>query len=186
MNPEMDQESYLVVRNDEEQYSIWPEHRDLPAGWRPTGFAGAKDACLAHIDEVWTDMRPLSLRQALAEAAKHAPEDSPTTPHPTPDLVTRLCAKEHPVDLVLRPHSSLERLRQAIELRYVHVRFPDTQGGTELGVALTDVDTTESDLRTGTGTMRLAGALTLDFEKLRCEATVDVTKLTGRATLRKL
>jgi MbtH protein len=55
---------FLVVRNDEQQYSIWPSGRDLPAGWRAEGFAGTRDECLAHIDLVWTDLRPLSLRRA--------------------------------------------------------------------------------------------------------------------------
>lgn len=53
---------YLVVLNDEEQYSIWASDRPLPAGWRAEGFSGEKDACLAHIEEVWTDMRPRSAR----------------------------------------------------------------------------------------------------------------------------
>lgn len=57
--------AYLVVINDEEQYSIWQEERALPAGWRAEGTAGAQADCLAHIDEVWTDMRPLSLRQRM-------------------------------------------------------------------------------------------------------------------------
>ncbi|MEN3540492.1 MbtH family NRPS accessory protein [Microbispora sp. ZYX-F-249] len=54
--------AYQVVINHEEQYSVWPLGRDVPDGWRPTGFTGAKEDCLAHIDEVWTDMRPLSAR----------------------------------------------------------------------------------------------------------------------------
>lgn len=58
-------DSYHVVFNDEEQYSIWPTVRDLPAGWRATGFTGPKPDCLAHIDEVWTDMRPRSVRAGL-------------------------------------------------------------------------------------------------------------------------
>lgn len=58
---------YAVVLNDEEQYSIWPVGRDLPAGWRQSGFTGCKDDCLAHIDEVWTDIRPLSLRRAIEQ-----------------------------------------------------------------------------------------------------------------------
>ena len=49
---------YAVVVNDEEQYSIWQAGRDLPAGWRPDGFTGTEDECLAYIDETWTDMRP--------------------------------------------------------------------------------------------------------------------------------
>ena len=58
---------HRVVINDEEQYSIWPADRELPPGWRGDGFSGLKADCLAHIDEVWTDMRPLSLRRALAQ-----------------------------------------------------------------------------------------------------------------------
>jgi len=61
-----DERVYSVVVNDEEQYSIWPADRELPAGWRKEGVEGAKDACLARIEEVWTDMRPLSLRRRMA------------------------------------------------------------------------------------------------------------------------
>ncbi|GAA0434405.1 hypothetical protein Acor_08850 [Acrocarpospora corrugata] len=53
---------YLVVLNDEEQYSIWAADRPVPDGWRAEGFSGEKEACLSHIEEVWTDMRPLSAR----------------------------------------------------------------------------------------------------------------------------
>lgn len=62
----MAESRFLVVRNDEEQYSIWSADRDLPAGWRDTGFAGNREECLAHVDEVWTDMRPRSVREALS------------------------------------------------------------------------------------------------------------------------
>ena len=57
---------YRVVVNHEEQYSIWPADRDNPGGWRDAGKTGTKDECLAFVDEVWTDMRPLSLRRAMA------------------------------------------------------------------------------------------------------------------------
>ena len=53
---------YKVVLNDEEQYSIWPADRDNPPGWRDEGTRGTKEACCKHIGEVWTDMRPASLR----------------------------------------------------------------------------------------------------------------------------
>jgi MbtH protein len=56
---------YKVVINHEEQYSIWPADADNPLGWRDEGTSGLKEVCLAHIDEVWVDMRPLSLRQAM-------------------------------------------------------------------------------------------------------------------------
>ncbi|HEY7557684.1 MAG TPA: MbtH family NRPS accessory protein [Candidatus Binatia bacterium] len=59
---------YKVVVNHEEQYSIWPNGRENPAGWRDAGKTGPKAACLAYIKEVWTDMRPLSLRQRMDKA----------------------------------------------------------------------------------------------------------------------
>jgi MbtH protein len=62
-----DDRRYLVVLNDEEQYSIWGADRELPQGWRAEGTAGSKDECLAHIGKVWTDMRPLSLRNRMAQ-----------------------------------------------------------------------------------------------------------------------
>jgi MbtH protein len=63
-----DQEAFFrVVSNHEEQYSIWPIHREIPGGWRDTGFSGKRAECLAHIDAIWTDMRPLSLRRFLDE-----------------------------------------------------------------------------------------------------------------------
>jgi MbtH protein len=57
---------YKVVVNHEEQYSIWPADRDLPPGWKEAGTRGLKEECLAYIKEVWTDMRPLSLRRRMA------------------------------------------------------------------------------------------------------------------------
>ena len=60
-----DDRPYTVVLNDEEQYSIWLAHQPIPPGWREAGKQGAKQECLAYIDEVWTDMRPLSLRRHM-------------------------------------------------------------------------------------------------------------------------
>jgi len=53
---------HQVVVNDEEQYSLLPLDRPLPDGWRATGFTGDRQECLDHIDEIWTDMRPRSVR----------------------------------------------------------------------------------------------------------------------------
>ena len=56
-------ERWSVVRNDEEQYSIWAEGSEPPAGWHPVGVTGTEQECLAYVDSVWTDMRPRSLRE---------------------------------------------------------------------------------------------------------------------------
>ena len=69
MNWDKADSGFVVVVNHEEQYSIWPDYKAIPDGWRTVGKSGLKAECLAYIDEVWTDMRPLSLRQKMAEAA---------------------------------------------------------------------------------------------------------------------
>jgi MbtH protein len=62
-----DTRTYTVVMNHEEQYSIWLVNKEVPRGWREVGKQGSKAECLAYIEEVWTDMRPLSLRESMAE-----------------------------------------------------------------------------------------------------------------------
>ena len=61
---------FAVVRNDEDQYSIWPEDLDVPRGWSAVGVAGTKGECLTHIAGVWTDLRPASARRPAAEPAR--------------------------------------------------------------------------------------------------------------------
>lgn len=61
---------YDVVVNDEDQYSIWPAEREPPSGWRRVGSRGSKEECLDSIEEVWTDIRPLSLRIAIESARR--------------------------------------------------------------------------------------------------------------------
>jgi MbtH protein len=65
-----------VVVNHEEQYSIWPDFKELPLGWKKVGKRGNKAECLAYISEVWTDIRPLSLRLHLQRQSAAAAEGS--------------------------------------------------------------------------------------------------------------
>lgn len=69
MDDDQDDRQYTVVTNHEEQYSIWFADQEIPAGWREVGQVGTKPECLAYIDEVWTDMRPLSLRRQMEESS---------------------------------------------------------------------------------------------------------------------
>lgn len=178
---------YHVVLNDEEQYSIWPVDRELPSGWRTEGTTGTKDDCLAHIDVVWTDMRPLSLRRFMAEHADTPAEALPAEPE-GPSLTDRLCTGDHPVEASLRPERSAAELRTAVERGYVFVRFTDTRGGTELGVeldrsacVLDGGDFTESN-----GRITLVGDLVLDWEPVRCIAEIDLATLTGTGRLERV
>ncbi|TDD01515.1 MbtH family NRPS accessory protein [Nonomuraea deserti] len=64
-----DDRTYVVVMNHEEQYSIWSADMDVPAGWTPVGHRGSREECLEYIEQVWTDLRPLSLRRQMAGEA---------------------------------------------------------------------------------------------------------------------
>lgn len=70
MDEREDTTIYKVVVNHEEQYSIWPADREIPLGWKDSGKSGLKQECLDYIKEVWTDMRPLSLRKKMEEMEK--------------------------------------------------------------------------------------------------------------------
>ncbi|MEH6765507.1 MAG: MbtH family protein [Aequorivita antarctica] len=70
---EEDTTIYKVVINHEEQYSIWPVARENPLGWNDAGKTGSKNDCLKYIEEVWTDMRPLSLREKLEDLENDTP-----------------------------------------------------------------------------------------------------------------
>lgn len=181
---------YKVVVNHEEQYSIWPEYKENPLGWRDVGKSGPKDECLAYIKEVWTDMRPLSLRKKMEEMAKNPP---PPPPPPTNashegSLVDRLCQGDHPVEVGLRPERTVQLFKEAIDRSYVHIKFTDTRGGTEIGVRL-DRDASDfsgADFENGTGTVHLEGTLTLDYVRVRCIVDLDLTTLAGQGHLVKM
>jgi MbtH protein len=71
-NDKKDTMNYKVVLNHEEQYSIWFTNRENPLSWRDAGKSGTKEECLDYIKEVWTDMRPLSLRKQIKEPTRQA------------------------------------------------------------------------------------------------------------------
>lgn len=72
INEQDDKNVYKVVVNHEEQYSIWPAERTNSLGWRDAGRSGLKPECLSFIKEVWTDMRPLSLRKKMQQKSGNA------------------------------------------------------------------------------------------------------------------
>jgi MbtH protein len=62
---EGEERRYVVLVNHEEQYSLWPATKAVPAGWSPAGKEGSEQECMTFVDQVWTDMRPLSLRRSM-------------------------------------------------------------------------------------------------------------------------
>jgi MbtH protein len=72
MQDNEDNREYVALVNDEEQYSLWLAELAVPAGWKQVGSRGTKQACLDYIKNVWTDMRPLSVRKADAARAQQS------------------------------------------------------------------------------------------------------------------
>lgn len=177
---------YKVVVNHEEQYSIWPEHRENPLGWRDAGKTGQKAECLAYIKEVWTDMRPLSLRKKMEEMAKNPPPPpSGRKKKREKSLVDKLCEGDHAVEVGLRPERTVKLFKEAIDRNYVHIKFTATKGGTELGVKLDQeaCDFSQADFESGVGTVHVEGELTLDFVDVRCVADIGLGTLEGKGRL---
>jgi uncharacterized protein YbdZ (MbtH family) len=180
---------YRVVVNHEEQYSIWPEYKEIPLGWKDVGKIGQKADCLAFVKEVWTDMRPLSLRKKMEEMAKNPPPPPPDPNRPKEkSLVDKLCKGNHPVEAKLRPEKTVKLFKEAIDRNYVHIKFTKTRGGTELGVRLDRdaCDFSRADFENGTGTIHVEGGLTLDYVKVKCIADIDLSTLEGKGHLEKL
>jgi uncharacterized protein YbdZ (MbtH family) len=193
---EEDTTIYKVVVNHEEQYSIWPADRENPLGWRDAGTSGPKADCLAYIAEVWTDMRPLSLRKQMEEVQSRV--QSSTTEAPGSEqatisqgdmaqdtLVRRLAVGDHPVEASLPPDKRVQALKECIDRGYVHIKFTATRGGTNLGVRLDRdaVDLSRADFDNQTGTVHLVGNLTLDYVPVRCIADIALETLTGQGHL---
>jgi uncharacterized protein YbdZ (MbtH family) len=187
---------YAVVVNHEQQYSIWPSGRAIPLGWHATGKTGRKDECLAYIESIWTDMRPLSLRRQAEEAGEiekpladgqeelGAADDREPGNH-GPSLVERLSSGRHPVEAALRPERTATALKECIDREYMRLRFAQTRGPTELYMKLDNAAsvTRLADFENAKGSVHLEGELTLDHVKVRCIVDLDVATLRGKGHL---
>lgn len=179
------EESYVVVVNGEEQYSIWPTHREIPPGWTDVGVRGSEEACLAHIAEVWTDMRPLSLRRQMEEWERNPPPlPEPLPEDDLPPLVERLSGSGHRVEVRTRTEDKVAYLRERLEVGHLHVLFPDTRGGTELGLALDESTRRAALVALDAGEdIVVAGPLTLDDTAVVCRVWLSLPNLVGHGGL---
>jgi uncharacterized protein YbdZ (MbtH family) len=186
-----DDTTYKVMLNHEEQYSISPLYKSALAGWRDVGKTGSKAECLAYIKEVWTDMRPHSLREKMDELGKDPP---PLLPQPDANaarqksVVERLSEGDHAVEVSLRPEKTFKLFKEAIDREYIRVNFTQTKGGTEIGFHLdrANSDFSKANFEAGTGEAHVEGNLMLDYVKVKCVADIDLVKLSGTARLVKI
>ncbi|HEY2236957.1 MAG TPA: MbtH domain protein [Candidatus Angelobacter sp.] len=100
------------------------------------------------------------------------------------DLVTRLSLGEHPVEITMRSVITLNGLRDRIARGFLHVKFTGTRGGTELGIRLDKTACKlDADFDRGTGRIHVVGTLTLDYEKVKCFADIDLATFAGTGHL---
>jgi hypothetical protein len=104
------------------------------------------------------------------------------------ELVQRLSTGDHRVEVTIRPERTIERLKQCIDRGYVHIKFTETRGGTELGVRLDNdlSDVRDADFVGGDGQIKLAGNLKLNFVPVRCVAEIDLKTFAGKGHLEVL
>ncbi|MEL6438042.1 MAG: MbtH domain protein [Cyanobacteria bacterium J06621_8] len=104
------------------------------------------------------------------------------------ELVQRLATGNHPVEASLRPDKTAQALKECIDRGYVHIKFTNTQGGTELGVRLDSEASSlqDADFASQTGKVNLVGSLTLNYHKVRCIAELDLKTLAGSGHLEPL
>ncbi len=176
---------YLVVVNHEEQYSIWPQGRDLPSGWAAEGKVGSKEQCLAHIEEAWVDMRPLSVRKFLEANLAPAAVVTPVA-EPAGSPLLELLAREQPVELL--PSAGEEvpasALRHAHESGWAYIRFPETD--TRLGFKIEATRDQASTPSNPDFPVVLRGELTLNFQRVVIECSFSDSSLAGRGRLSAL
>ncbi len=99
-------------------------------------------------------------------------------------LVAKLSQGEHSIELTVRPEYNLQAIKECLQRNYIHVKFTDTQGGTELGVRLDkEASDLNADFETGAGRIRLVGNLTLDYQKVQLVADIDLASLKGKGHL---
>ncbi len=102
-------------------------------------------------------------------------------------LVQKLSQGEHPAEVSLQPERTLQALKQRIDRGYIHVKFTETQGGTELGIRLDrSASQLDADFEKGSGELRLVGDLTLDYVKVRCTVRIDLATFSGKGHLTPL
>jgi uncharacterized protein YbdZ (MbtH family) len=174
---------YHVVVNEEEQYSIWPAFKVIPKGWQPVGVCATKESCLAHIKEIWVDMRPLSLRKKISEGAKEKTEEkiisgSKEVAHRS--IVDFLTEGVHPVSLKPTNKNGFE-LEDSLKRQFVHFTFADTQGKTTVGIKIDPQKTVLNsvDFEHQLGTIHMEGTFILDYVLLKCGMDIDLVTLEG-------
>ncbi len=101
------------------------------------------------------------------------------------ELVAYLSSGDHEVEAGLHPEKTVKALKECIDRDYVHVKFTETKGGTELGIKLDRQasDLSKADFDAQTGSVHMVGNVTLNYVKVQCVADIDLSTLAGKGYL---
>lgn len=178
--------AFQVVLDIEEQFSIWPTSRRLPAHWKSVDVQGTLEDCLDYIERLWVDMRPLSLRKHMAEVRPREPEGAPSDDGIYPPVAEYLRNKRQKVSLREVCEGGCEDLKDAVSRGRLYVSLEHTLGGTDLTLTLEGSEAPvdiEALFRTG-GTARWRGHVCLDSEAYIF--AVEVTLPVGEAWITRI
>jgi len=165
---------YKVVMNYEEQYSIWPIDYEMPLGWNDTGKSGTKVECLDYINNVWRDMRPLSLRKKMAQDT-----------HKIKEMMYPLTEGRHVVRLGWSGVSSTT-VRDAIGRGFIVIEFTETPElpGVGLFIDKDAIDTRQADFDASRGHLKVEGTGNIyAIGKVRCIVDLDLATWEGTGSL---
>lgn len=175
------QELYEVVKNIEEQYSIWPQNKEVPSGWKKVGYSGEKDVCLKHIEQVWTDMRPLSLRKHIESMKTSSRVNNERLQTDTESLVDLLLNKDvHAVSLPYQPVDMpdfLDQLRSGI----CYIEFNEVFSQPQIAISLTS-----ENYELNANYILFKGSLTLDLIPIQCHCKFDSKNFRGTCRVKKI
>jgi uncharacterized protein YbdZ (MbtH family) len=181
------EEGYYVVVNSEEQYSIWPEAREVPLGWSISGTSGPKSECLSYIETTWTDMRPRSLRERMDSATTETPKSDATEPaaQNRESLIERLSKGGHPIVVAGFAGQDKAHFREEINNGHIRVLFTETSGGTELALRFDPkaIEWSDANLDADKGYLKLTSELKLDGSPVKCAVEIDLATLKGNGHL---
>jgi len=169
-----DSRPYKVVLNHEEQYSIWLVERENPPGWRDSGMIGSKAECLKYIDDVWTDMRPLSLRLKMEEDARLMGL-----------AFGRLLQAEHQV-VIPWPRAVSDDIQSSMKCGFLPIAFIEVPDLPPIGLTLNQeaTDVSQADFSTDTGVIHVEGTgAVYAVGQVHCVATIDLATKTGKGRI---
>lgn len=172
------EDTYDVVYNQEEQYSIWPSALNLPEGWTSASFTGSKKSCLDYIDKTWKDMRPLSLRKKLEQMDGGPVVKEIDSSEEVESLVDLLCKKRHIIQIPERLRTK-EEIDAMIKNKLILVQIMSVNGAPRISMKPEEVFYPNSS------NIEIRCSFELDLVPLQSDLSLSLYSFEGTVTVEK-